>query len=796
MLVKSYLFSAVFLLMNTISSFCQQVHPHEFWLVKQGKVQCVLVLAPTASIEEKEAAKEIQDYIKRISGVAPEIVVGREKTVKSQILIGMAASTELETKIRQQSKDPYSFALMVDEGSVSLRGLSPEGTRVAAYELLEQLGVRWFMPGEIGTVVPVNKDVVLKVQKTIQVPSFAARWTTSNRNNKKLGDEWMQRVRMGGPIFPSSHGIHLLELSTDATTASSKSTAKNSTESLFSRHPEYFALVGGKRKISQLCISNPEVLKMAIASTKAYFRNNPTEQWIGMGPNDGRGFCECDNCRALDANDYDPFAHEISVSDRYIWFFNKVLEGIKDEFPDKKIAFYAYSAYMRPPVRIKPDPKIVPATAVIGLCRLHGMGNPNCPEKSYEKQLTTEWGKIVPEVYNRGYWYNLSDPGLPFFMISRVKKEIPLGKALGIHGWKVETADNYAAELPSTYIAAKLMWNVNSNVDSLVDDFCDKFFGLASKPMKRYIQLLDGALTNADYHTGSSWDLPHIYTKETRRIALNAINEAVKLAGKENMYSKRVDMYKKDFNYFLDFADMIEQRFANNFIAAKKAEDDYMSIGVGLTKQEPQLLKTLHVVDYNKRFFLNATEEGYKRVSGGNKLVAGFKTKWDFAIDPERIGEMIGLWRPENKGGNWTKMESDYSWSDQGLRYYKGLAWYRQTVRIPAVSKGRRLFLWFGGVDEKASVWVNGIKIGESNVGSFQPFELEATNALKAGEENIVCIMVTNDKLNELGTGGIVGPVMIWSPADPNAQPQNGSGKVKEESLELIMQKRVTPVKQ
>ncbi len=47
------------------------------------------------------------------------------------------------------------------------------------------------------------------------------------------------------------------------------------------------------------------------------------------------------------------------MTDRNVGFFNKVLEGIRDEFPTKRIGFYAYAAYNRPPVKVKPDPRIV-----------------------------------------------------------------------------------------------------------------------------------------------------------------------------------------------------------------------------------------------------------------------------------------------------------------------------------------------------------------------------------------------------------------------------------------------------
>ena len=144
-----------------------------------------------------------------------------------------------------------------------------------------------------------------------------------------------------------------------------------------------------------------------------------------MGPNDGGGFCECEKCRALDGGDYDPFSHEPSVTDRYIWFFNQVLEKLGPEHKDVKLAFYIYHAYMRPPVRWKPDPRIMGALAPIALDRVHGFSNPIAPEKSYAKWLLQEWCKLMPEVYDRGYWSNLACPGFPFIIVHRLRDEIP-----------------------------------------------------------------------------------------------------------------------------------------------------------------------------------------------------------------------------------------------------------------------------------------------------------------------------------------------------------------------------------
>jgi beta-galactosidase/beta-glucuronidase len=86
-------------------------------------------------------------------------------------------------------------------------------------------------------------------------------------------------------------------------------------------------------------------------------------------------------------------------------------------------------------------------------------------------------------------------------------------------------------------------------------------------------------------------------------------------------------------------------------------------------------------------------------------------------------------------------------------------------VDVPQAAQGKRVFLWCGGVDEKAKVWLNGKEIGISPGASFTPFEMDATDAVIAGKPNLITMCVANDAVNELGTGGLVAPVMLYAPA-------------------------------
>ena len=740
-------------------------HADAVTLVETGQPRAVIVLAvdafayeatttrgrnkretPSPVADERLAGEELQEHLRRISGAVLDIVrQGAPLENRLPIYIGSAADAALDADIRTQGTDPGSFALVIGADHVSIRGLSPAGTLNGVYELLEQIGVRWFMPGEMGTVIPQMTTIGIRPQTTIQAPAFPARNLQGVR-----APEWERRLRLGGPYFPASHGA--------------PGFGGRGSEGLFQDHPEYFSLIDGQRKQRQLCISNPDVLKIAVNATKEYFRSHSEADMMGIGANDGRGFCECENCQALDGGDYDPFGHYPSMTDRYVWFFNGVLQGIQDEFPDKRLGFYAYSVYNRPPVKVKPDSRLVPAVALITLCRLHGMANPVCPEKSYEQWIIQEWGKLVPEVYYRGYWFNLADPGLPFFMIDRVRREIPLGKELGIAGWRVESPYDWAASTPSRYIASKLMWDPTADVDALMQDFYENFFGPAAAPAKQYVDTMSQALDTADYHTGSSWDLPRIYDDVVRRKARAALDHAARLAP-QGPYADRVRMYTRSLDYLDAFVQMMTSRAAHDFVTSKQAFDRMGTIREQLLANDPPLIGRAAEA-YLNRFFAKTTLEGYERTTEGNRLVAGLNDTWQFQIDPENVGEAVGWWRPENTGGNWRPLAtSTLSWSSQGLRYYKGLAWYRQAIEIPEAERGQRIFLWIGGIDELAKVWVNGQIIGISPKGSFTPFELDATAAIRPGESNTVVICIGNMTLNEVGTGGITGPVMFYAPA-------------------------------
>jgi len=216
--------------------------------------------APGPYADVRLAADELCTHLELMTGVKLETVAkGTDLAGRIPIYLDQAADPGLDKLIKAKGSDPASFAIVVTGDSVSVRGLSAEGTLFGVYDLLEQLGVRWFMPGDLGRVVPKLKTVAIPPQQTVQIPSFPSRWAAGYAGKFKT---WQRRLRMGGPYFPPAHGVHLPK------------------GYEFDQHPEYYALIDGVRKKRQLCVSNPQVVAGAIETVRASLRQNPDKPWV------------------------------------------------------------------------------------------------------------------------------------------------------------------------------------------------------------------------------------------------------------------------------------------------------------------------------------------------------------------------------------------------------------------------------------------------------------------------------------------------------------------------------------
>lgn len=97
---------------------------------------------------------------------------------------------------------------------------------------------------------------------------------------------------------------------------------------------------------------------------------------------------------------------------------------------------------------------------------------------------------------------------------------------------------------------------------------------------------------------------------------------------------------------------------------------------------------------------------------------------------------------------------------------YHGAVWYWISFSAPAKSSTfPHALLMFHAVDYYAEVWLNGSQLG-SHEGGETPFTLDATNALRIGENNFLAVRVLNPP-----TAGIDGFLLKQTPHGNKAQP-------------------------
>jgi len=77
------------------------------------------------------------------------------------------------------------------------------------------------------------------------------------------------------------------------------------------------------------------------------------------------------------------------------------------------------------------------------------------------------------------------------------------------------------------------------------------------------------------------------------------------------------------------------------------------------------------------------------------------------------------------------------------LTWYEGTVWFKRDFQLRKQS-GKRYFVYFGAANYETHVWVNGKKLG-THIGGFTPFNFEATDVLKEGD-NFIVAMVDNKR--------------------------------------------------
>jgi len=193
-----------------------------------------------------------------------------------------------------------------------------------------------------------------------------------------------------------------------------------------------------------------------------------------------------------------------------------------------------------------------------------------------------------------------------------------------------------------------------------------------------------------------------------------------------------------------------------HFMPVIPASSPDRTVPAGTVDPDPKLARFI-------RFEKPAEEDVYKPVPIPNRFteIAKLPTDgWVFKTDPFEEGVKQEWNLPSTPTDDWRQIKIGAWYERQGVDY-DGTAWYRRDVTIPRLPDGKRIYLFFGAVDESLWCYINGKLVawhdGDGNKIWNVPFALDVTGELPS---SATCTIVFRT-LDTSGMGGIWKTVTI-----------------------------------
>ncbi len=431
-------------------------------LSQQERAIQPVVVSANATPKVKELATTLAEYLSRISGGKFEVQTGDGK---HGLVVGLPGEFPgLNLGKEFDATNPTrreEYLLRSHNTGIYLIGATEFAVTHAVWDFLHRLGYRHFFPGEHWEVVPSVPDLKIAVN-TKESPDFFGRriwygfgdWS-ENRDDKA---KWDIHNRQGsGLTINSGHawdGIY------------------KDRKAEFDAHPEYLM----SQRPVKFCVSNPGLRKLVVDWAIAAFDKNPSLDSISLDPSDGDGWNNPEGaCR--DGEVYK------SVSDRVVSLANEVAEAVNQKYPGKYIGIYAYFKHSQPP-SIKVHPNVA-----VGVATQFSAGFENIAPGWSAQGATIgvrEYYSVVVGHKDRPGGLGAGDPRA---IAAAIKRQ----HAMGARFMSAESSNSWGPGGLGYYVAARTLWDAEAEPEAIINDFFEKAFGPAQKPVREFYKRIDRA---------------------------------------------------------------------------------------------------------------------------------------------------------------------------------------------------------------------------------------------------------------------------------------------------------------
>ena len=565
-----------------------------------------VVVAQDAEESSFLAAQEITNYVARLTGWKLKMERWSREDVercgdRPVVLIGTrdkfpGAPPKAALEKLNATKKTESHWIGVEGNRMWIVGWEEVAELYGAYRFLEdKLGIRWFRAAtedDPGDYVPTRESLevkgwgseklVIEPYVEFREPSFTERrldtcgasnlhpapnaQTCAVRNGYQIicYSTWYPREKAAnalvadffGPRIPrrrkcigGGHNIFIEVWPPD--------------DKHFKEHPEYFALVGGKRvKDKQYCYSNKELLNLAAdRAAKKIATNGDIGEYVFALWDTMSGACQCEKCIAMATAEETKRGIE---STRFHTFVNYMADRIYARCPTANLLYLAYWTYRRPPdPRVRHDKRMPVQYCLHERCYGHDFADPACLRNAVRLTEMREWMKLAPYVFT--YEYFSATPSLYDCNDLSMARDLKTYHNMGLAGWKEEaifsdakhaisaTAGRSALmrrvdRMPSNWqrywLCGHLSWDITQDENALLEEAESKYYGPTYPAMRKY-QALRRKLWNANrnclgYPTGDQRTPTLLNMAGAKETLLALLDEADNLAGANKIFKHRV----------------------------------------------------------------------------------------------------------------------------------------------------------------------------------------------------------------------------------------------------------------
>ena len=477
-------------------------------LYRNGRTDYRIILSREAQPAELSAVRELSTYLEKITGTAPLAYYDTDVAPgKREIIVG---------KTNREDSFPLDRSTLGEDGlmikwkgsSVFITGPQTNygrGNLYAAYEFLRLLGCEFYAKDT--EVIPETPDLKVEKKDIVQVSPFEHRdiyWSCV------FGEEISAKLRLNACLTTEKRNLRPEYGGMRTYTANKFVHTFDKIippSEYFESHPEYFSEINGERTCkhlySQICMSNPDVLRLTVEKVKEWIREDPESRIISVSQNDSfviESYCDCEKCHAINEEEGSP-------AGSLLRFTNAVADAIKDEFPDVAVDMLAYQYSTVPPKITVPRPNVV-VRYCTGACYPHPIEE--CQVNAGPKSYIEKWNQICDRLYIWDYTTNFAQYLCPIANFGSLQPNLQFFRDHGVkgvfeQGMYQEGESGEFGDLRA-YVLARLMWNPDENLESLVKGFLDAFYGNAAVYVGEFLDLLHKRVLESGVHFGPAFD--------------------------------------------------------------------------------------------------------------------------------------------------------------------------------------------------------------------------------------------------------------------------------------------------